>query len=125
MQYISFVPTFFLWWYGRGLADLFSFVLALFTYIKNMFSVTTLIQTLFSPWKKMAGARRPGIDGLKDWLIDNLISRGVGFVVRVFMLLFSLLAMILAVIFSIIIAVLWVGMPALVVGSFLFIFLGY
>ena len=125
MHYITFLPALLFWWYGRGLADLRDFILAMLANVQRTFSVKVILKTLFQPWKKMVGDRRPGLDGLKDWITDNLISRGVGFVVRVFMLLFSLLAIVLTGVIGIIIAILWLGMPALIVGAFLFIFLGY
>lgn len=124
MYYVSFVPTFFVWWYGRGLKDLFSFLSALFVYIQNMFSVVTLLKTLFSPWKKMAGPRRPGLDGLKDWMLDNIISRGVGFVMRVGMMMIFLVAFFIFLVFSLLIIALWLGMPMVIVASFFYIFWG-
>ena len=125
MHYISLVPTFFTWWYGRGLKDLFSFLSALFEYTSNMFSVTNLLKTLFQPWKKMVSQRRPGIDGLKDWLADNIISRGVGFVMRLMMMILFILAFAAFAAFAILALIFWVGIPAIVVASFIYIFIGY
>ncbi len=124
MNYISLVPTFFTWWYGRGLKDLFAFLTALFSYLRNVFSINSLLKTLFSPWKKMVGERRPGIDGLKDWMADNLISRGVGFVVRIFMLLAFLVCLIVMLIASALVFIFWLGMPAAIIGAFIYIFIG-
>ena len=124
MHYISLVPTFFAWWYGRGLKDLFSFLSALYGYIKNMFSVTTLLKTLFQPWKKMIGPKGRGVDGFKDWIVDNIISRGVGFVVRIMMMIVFLLALIIFMIFSLLSIVFWIGLPVIVVVSFIYIFGG-
>ena len=125
MHYISLVPTFFTWWYGRGLKDLFSFLSALFSYTSNMFSVTTLLKTLFSPWKKMIGPRGRGLPGLKNWIVDNLISRGVGFVVRVFMMIFFLLAFLVFLIFAVMAIIFWICMPAILVASFVYILVWY
>lgn len=124
MHYISLVPTFFTWWYGRGLKDLFSFLSALFSYVQNMFSVTTLLKTLFSPWKKMVGPKRPGLDGLKDWVTDNLISRGVGFVVRLVMMIVFMMAFLVFAIFAVFAIIFWICMPVILVGSFVYIFIG-
>ena len=124
MNYISLVPTFFTWWYGRGLRDLISFLAGLLSYTKNMFSVSVLLKTLFSPWKKMVGARRPGLDGLKDWLADNLISRGIGLVVRIFMLLVFLVFLIVMLVASALVFIFWLGMPAAIIGAFIYIFIG-
>ncbi len=72
----------------------------------------------------MVGERRPGIDGLKDWMADNLISRGVGFVVRIFMLLAFLVCLIVMLIASALVFIFWLGMPAAIIGAFIYIFIG-
>lgn len=64
-----------------------------------------------------------GIDGLKMWLADNLISRGVGFVVRLFMIFFFLLAFVAYAVFAVLALVFWFLMPAIVLVSFIFIFI--
>lgn len=125
MHYISLVPTFFGWWYGRGLKDLLGFILALFSYLTNMFSVVGILKTLFSPWKKMVSEREKGIEGLKLWLVDNLVSRAVGFIVRVFMLIFFLICLVFLCLFSLFSIVFWIFMPLYVILLFIFIFIGY
>lgn len=123
MYYISLVPTFFAWWYGRGLKDLFRFLAGLFSYLTNMFSFVTLLKTLFQPWKKMVGEKGRGVEGLKIWLLDNFVSRTVGFFVRLVMLLIFTLAFLLYFLFSIVAIVFWIAMPSIVIGSFIYIFL--
>ncbi|MEK7447776.1 MAG: hypothetical protein AAB632_03245, partial [Patescibacteria group bacterium] len=113
------------WWYGRGLKDLFSFLSALFSYTSNMFSVKTLLRTLFSPWKKMVGEREKGIEGLKLWLLDSFISRIVGFMVRIVMMILFFLAFLVFAIFAVLAIVFWICMPAILVASFIYIFIGY
>lgn len=125
MHYFSLVPTFFMWWYGRGLKDLFSFLSAFFSYTSNMFSVTTLLKTLFSPWKKLVGERGRGIEGLKLWLVDNLVSRAVGFIVRLFMIIFFLIVFILFAFFAVLAVIFWIGMPVFILAAFIYIFIGY
>lgn len=124
MHFITLVPTFFAWWYGRGLKDLFAFLIALLNYLQNMFSVTTLLKTLFSPWKKMVEEKGRGLQGLWYWILDNLISRGIGFVVRVIMILLFIMVFILFLVFSFVAIIFWIGMPAIVVISFFYLFIG-
>jgi len=125
MQFISFVPTLFAWWYGRGLTRLFQFLGALFSYTANLFSIKSLLKTLFSPWKKMVGERQKGIEGLKLWLLDNFVSRTVGFVVRVMMIIFCLISILLYGIFAIVAIGFWLLMPGVILGAFFFLFIGY
>lgn len=125
MHYISLVPTIFLWWYGRGLKDLFQFLSALFVYMQNEFSVITLLKTLFSPWKKLVGQKGKGWTGFKIWIVDNLVSRSVGFIMRIFMMIFFLIAFLAYLIFAVLAFVFWITMPAILVASFIYIFVGY
>lgn len=72
----------------------------------------------------MVGPKKSGIDGYKDWLTDNLISRGVGMVMRTFLIVIFLLAICFFLIFVIVALIFWLGMPLLVILSFLNIFAG-
>ncbi len=72
----------------------------------------------------MVGERGRGIDGLKIWLLDNLVSRGVGFVVRVLMIFVFLIAFLAFLIFSVIAIIFWLFMPGIVAASFIYIFIG-
>ncbi len=64
------------------------------------------------------------MDGLKDWLADNLISRGIGLVVRIFMLLVFLVFLIVMLVASALVFIFWLGMPAAIIGAFIYIFIG-
>ncbi|RJO62053.1 hypothetical protein C4544_00950 [candidate division WS5 bacterium] len=93
--------------------------------MQNEFSFVTLLKTLFQPWKKMVGPKGRGLEGLKNWIIDNLISRGVGFVVRVFMMIFFFIAFLAYLLFAVLAFVFWITMPAMLAASFIYIFIGY
>jgi len=93
--------------------------------MSNVFSVTSLLKTLFSPWKKMVGEKGRGVEGLKLWLLDNFISRTVGFIVRLFMIFFFLIGFALYAVFAVFAIIFWFCMPAVLVGSFVYIFIGY
>jgi hypothetical protein len=71
----------------------------------------------------MAGERGRGIEGLKLWLIDNLVSRGVGFVVRLFMMVLFVLVFVFYIVFAVLALIFWICMPAIVVVSFVYIFI--
>ncbi len=72
----------------------------------------------------MVGAKGRGLLGFKDWIIDNLISRGVGFVVRVVMIILFVLVFLCFLIFAITAVIFWILMPGIVVASFIYIFTG-
>ena len=124
MSYFLLLPQAILWWYGEGVKSFFAFFSALFQSIVNFFSLKTIFLTLFSPWKMMVGERGRGIDGLKDWFLDNFVSRFVGFVVRVIMIISALISIIFYLCFFVISLLLWFLFPLVIVLLFLNIFIG-
>ncbi len=73
----------------------------------------------------MVGEREKGIEGLKLWLLDSFISRIVGFMVRIVMMILFFLAFLVFAIFAVLAIVFWICMPAILVASFIYIFIGY
>ncbi|MEI6266914.1 MAG: hypothetical protein WCP14_03425 [bacterium] len=122
MEVLYFFPYSFFWWYSKAPSDLLYFLKALFSNLNNNFSIIVIIKTLFSPWKRMAMSRGKGIYAFRDWFFDNLISRGVGFVVRTLLILAYILSLISYIIFSIFLIIAWAFLPALVVLAFINIF---
>ena len=76
------IGSFFSWWYGPGWRHaLNSFGLRI-KGLSELFSVQQLLRTVFQPWRRIVTV--PGSsfeDKLRAWG-DNLVSRGIGFVVR-------------------------------------------
>ncbi len=71
----------------------------------------------------MVSSRRPGIDGLKDWLADNLISRAVGIVMRLVMIILFVLSIVAVSLGAIVATVLWVCLPAVSFVLLIYIFI--
>lgn len=124
MDYFLLLPKSIIWWYNQGLEDFFKFFKALLKNLVKTFSIKTLILTLFSPWKRMVGERQRGLDGLKDWLIDNLAARLAGFMVRIFMIVISLILLVVYGIVFVIALGFWLLFPLIVLLAFFNIFLG-
>jgi hypothetical protein len=89
MNYLTVTLDFALWWYSGGLKKLYLWLAALFGWLNNFFSVKRVVFTMFEPWKRVVSEKRPGLEGFRDFLIDNFISRLVGFVMRVLILMVS------------------------------------
>ncbi len=115
------VVAFFSWWYGQGWAGVFGSLSRRQKTVANTFSVNQLLKTLFAPWRRIItypGATLP--EKFRAWS-DNLFSRAVGFVVRLFVLLAACLVLIIVGLLTIIEIAVWpllpVAIPAgLVVG---------
>jgi hypothetical protein len=114
MNLLGTLTKFFVWWYGEGLIKLFQYQGAFFKYLLNMFSVKESIQHLFSPWKRLVGARRPGLEGIRDWMIDNMVSRGIGFLLRVSLILIFLTSAVVWLVAVIFVTILWLGWPIII-----------
>ena len=84
--------TYLSWWYAQEPAYLWRAVNVTSNKILNLFSVPILIRTLFDPWKRdVTYAENASLDvRYKIWL-NNLISRLVGFMVRLFTALTGML----------------------------------
>ena len=113
-----------LWWYSNGVLDLLKFLQAFYSYIEGIFSIKILLKTLFAPWKRLVYAKRPGLEGLRDWLLDNFISRSVGFLLRLTIIFIFLVSTIFFLAFSVLAVTFWIGFPFILVYSFIYIFKG-
>ena len=80
--------------------------------ILSSFSVVFLLKTLFSPWKNILDDSRPRtIQAILEGWSLNLLSRGVGFVVRVVSVIVALLFAALAVVIGLALAAAWYALP--------------
>lgn len=103
------------WWYTKGFILLLKNETAIFKYLLGIFSVKESLLNLFAPWKRLVSARKPGLDGLKDWLIDSLISRGVGFTMRLILLGFFLISLAVYFIIATLFIIFWLAWPAIII----------
>ena len=86
----------------------------------NYFSLPVLIRTLFSHWHRYRYEYGTQFN-LGRWFeafTFNLMSRGIGAVLRVFLIFFGVLAEIFILIAGALIFCLWLLIPFLVIGSF-------
>ena len=90
MSFIGFLS----WHYGKALKGIFR---AWFNFVLlglHVFSVPLLLRTLFAPWRRIEIKKSaPGFSPAAFFnnLIFNLISRGIGFSVRIFLIILGVL----------------------------------
>jgi len=87
----------------------------------DYFSIDLLLRTLFSPFRQISAGKVQGPLGvqLRAWL-DRLVSRGIGAMIRLFMIVIGALAMIVATLIYSVGVVLWAVVPLLpVIGIIL------
>jgi hypothetical protein len=111
------------WWYGPGWRDASTRLRTRMRETVLTFSLPILLTTMFAPWKRII--TYPG-NSLQDRLravLDNLISRVVGFSVRLIALLTALTLLGIYAVFGGLLLILWPVVPflgpILIVGGFL------
>lgn len=83
---------------GRMTRNFFEGLFNIFVFLPYFFSVTTLFQTLFNPWKNLLGKKEGVGFSFEEWfnrLTFNLISRFMGFFMRISILIFFLIVEVL------------------------------
>jgi hypothetical protein len=104
------------WWYGRGWQLMIMQAGRRFNTLGTTFSVNTLLRTLFSPWRRIISYPGAGLDARLRALVDNLVSRSVGFVVRFFVLLAVAILGIFVLAFGLLQIIVWPVVPLLAIA---------
>lgn len=103
------------WWYGRGWLGTAQRLHRRFVRVSQMFSIPILLRTLFAPWRRIVTSPGPGIDAQLRALGDNLVSRAVGFVVRVCVLIAASVLLVITGIVGLVEMVAWLVVPPMII----------
>ncbi|HXY17886.1 MAG TPA: hypothetical protein VEH48_00505 [Candidatus Nitrosopolaris sp.] len=95
------------WWYGRGWLKAVQTARGWVREVEREFSAGILIKTLFSPWKQIVSLPGQSIDEKFRATLDNLVSRSIGFIVRLITLLSAGVLLILALILGLLLVIAW------------------
>lgn len=104
------------WWYGPGWILAFKRINTRTVGVAHAFSAGTLLKTLFAPWKRIQYSGR-SFDAKMQAMLDNMVSRTVGFTVRLLVLLAALFMIVGSVVLGAAIALAWPFIPLLIVYS--------
>lgn len=128
MKLIMVVPHYLAWHYSVGLVqwsrNLFNFIEFEF----HFFSVKDLLLTLFSPFQRLKeryGSNPMDFEVIASAFVVNMIMRGVGFLVRSFILIFGAISITITTILAMLLFVLWIILPVLLVALIFFSFVAY
>jgi hypothetical protein len=113
------VLSFFSWWYGRGWKQVFDNFGPRLQKVADSFSIRQLLPTLFAPWRRIITPPGRSLEAkLRAWA-DNMFSRVIGFVVRLFVLIGAALTIVIIGALTVIEVVAWpllpVAIPVLIV----------
>ncbi len=103
----------FRWWYGSGWLWCLRQGKQQISGLVEQFSVTTLLKTLGAPWKQIISRpnQQSGLDAKFRALIDNMVSRIVGFCVRSIVLIAAGLLILLWAFLGFIAVFIWPVIP--------------
>ncbi|MFZ5559342.1 MAG: hypothetical protein ACOZAL_00940 [Patescibacteria group bacterium] len=110
--------VFWRWYYGQATKDVLNGWRNYIIFSLNYFSIPLLLRTLLAPWKRDITRRPRGLDLKKlfEYLVFNLISRGLGFIVRFFTILVGILFFFIVLILGTVFFVIWLFLPFIIVG---------
>jgi hypothetical protein len=106
---------FFTWWYGRGYSEIIHYCLGLIQKVQRSFSIPSLLDTLFSPWRQIIALPGRSLDEKMRAMLDNVVSRCVGLIVRLIVLFTAFILTILTSVLSAVLAVSWPLVPVLII----------
>jgi hypothetical protein len=104
------------WWYGAGWKQVMANVQLRLKRTADSFSIQTLVRTLFAPWKRIISTPGSGIDAHLRAIGDNMVSRAVGFTVRLTVLFTAGLCLLVLWVAGILQIILWPVVPLAAVG---------
>jgi len=110
------VYDFIRWWYGPGWCGVGRSLQRRLHGLADTFSVGILLRTLFAPWRRIISYPGAGIGDHLRALGDNLVSRCIGFVVRLFVLVAAAVSSVLLLLAGLIQLLTWPVLPLAALG---------
>lgn len=99
------------WWYGRGWQDTARNAWLRLIRVAHLFSVPILVRTLWAPWRRIITYPGASIDAKLRAIGDNMVSRVIGFSVRMLVLIAAGLILLLTSVLGMVLVVLWPLVP--------------
>jgi hypothetical protein len=118
MLFLSIVHHYLTWHYTRALMEIFHVWQNFLWFTFNFFSIPQLLISWFAPWKRMTETRNGqwNFEAIAGFIIVNLLSRLIGFILRSIIILLGLSALLLLVIAGFATYVFWVAAPFILIG---------
>lgn len=114
------------WWYGAGFLVRLRGLGVRLGRTADTFSIGLLFRTLFSPFRQIdAGASGQGLSGMMSAFLSRLISRFVGFFMRLGLIIFGLAVLVAQLVFCVVVAVLHLAVPLLPIGGAVMMVMGW
>lgn len=116
------VLVFWKWYYGEAAKNVLTAWKNFILFAVNYFSIPLLFKTLFVPWKRDFTKKPKGLDFKKlfEYIAFNLVSRGLGFLVRFSMIIAGAVFLILIIVLGAVFFILWLVLPLVLLGLLIF-----
>lgn len=102
------------WWYATGWLQAAKRIIQWPTRVEHAFSLSLLLTTLFSPWRRIITVGGRSFDAKIKASLDNLVSRCIGFFIRIVVILTAGFTMLFAFLAGTFLAIVWPLLPPLV-----------
>lgn len=122
MLFLSIVHHYLLWHYSRAYMEIFHVWLNLLWFVVHFFSIPQLMRSWFSPWKRMTEKRERkwDLEDLAGFIIVNIISRIIGFILRTIVIILGLACLFITVAGGFIVYIFWVAAPLAIIAMIWF-----
>lgn len=118
-------PNFFHWYFNEGLHDLLEIWKNFLVFVLRFFSIFELLKTIFYPWHRdVSFAGWVGFHPILmlKMLVENVISRFLGAIVRMVVIAFGIICFFLAFFLGLIVVLVWISGPFLMIALAFFVF---
>jgi len=122
------ILQFWTWYYTIAIKKLIHIWKNFIIFIKQYYSIPLLLKTLFYPWRRDITKYGRGFSfkNFFETLSFNLISRGIGFIVRSFAIVLGIICLLIVLVLGILALMLWIVLPMvllfLIIIGLLFLF---
>lgn len=101
------------WYYTGAVKNLIGIWKNFIIFVKEYYSISLLLKTLISPWRRDITRRPRGLDikRLFEVLAFNIISRGIGFLLRSIIIVIGLICLIGVIVFGFLTLIIWLILP--------------
>lgn len=114
MDIILYFLWYFVWHYTRAIKDIFYIWLDFIWFTFNYFSISLLLRTFFSPWKRLGEEKRGFFDF--GFFIIDIFMRMFGMLLRSATIILGLLCVIIVVSLGPVALLIWVVWPIIIIS---------
>ncbi len=115
MSFFFILPNYLIWHYSYAFNDIANIWKNFVVFIYNVFSIPTLLFTLFSPWMKMNDGYNIN-QSLLNTFIFNSMMRLFGVFVRLIFIIIGLVTLALTLVLGVAFFILWAFLPFVLSG---------